>query len=145
MVRGAEEAVDRELHNDGDRLQGHGRRPLLPSKSRHGGRNAAQYRKLVARYEVVVRVRAVRREVVPADDEAQVALPADERLDEHLRVWLLVLSGVSHELMPEDVHGVRVPAFTMCDQRDCSDEAECESDRPWKPERANCLKVSLFE
>ena len=91
-------------------------------------------------------MRAVRPEEVPAEDDAHVALPADERVEEHLSVRLLVLSRVSLEWMPEDVHEVRVPELDAeSEQSDRSREVECESDQPWKPERANCTKVSLFD
>ena len=88
-------------------------------------------------------MRAVRPEEVPAEDDAHVALLVDERIEEHLRVWLLVLSEVSLEWMPEDVHGVCVPALTVCDQRDLGREVECGSVQPSTHERANCFKVFL--
>ena len=88
-------------------------------------------------------MRAVRREDVPAEDDAHVALLVDERVAEHLPVRLLVQSCVALEWMPEDVHGVRVFALDSVCESDRSREVECGSDRPWKPERAHYRKVSV--
>ena len=85
----------------------------------------------MSRSEVVVRVRAVRPEEVPTEDDAHIALPADERVEEHLRVRLLVLSRVSLEWMPEDVHGVRVPELDAeSEQSDRSREVEASQISP---------------
>ena len=58
-------------------------------------------------------------EDVPSEDEAHVVVPGDERVAEHLSVWLLILLVVAHSRMREDVHGLLVSVLhTMLDQSD---------------------------